>query len=95
VIVSRLSVSKSCLGAGYTTRRCAGRRSRCAIASTEERTDRGDEEHGERRDGSVSMWLKVQGGFMFSLGWRVRQTAVIGDDDLVLVAVVGWLGDVS
>jgi len=62
-----LSVSKSCLGAGYTTRRCAGRRSRCAIASTEERTDRGDEEHGERRDGSLSMWLKVQGGFMFSL----------------------------
>ena len=28
-------------------------------------------------------------------GWRVRQTAVINDDDWVLVAVVGWRGDVS
>jgi hypothetical protein len=41
------------------------------------------------------MWLKVQGGFMFSLWLASPAEAVIGDDDLVLVAVVGWLGDVS
>jgi hypothetical protein len=41
------------------------------------------------------MWLKGQCGFTFSLCWRAGQVAVIGDDDSVLVAVVGDIGMVG
>ena len=43
------------------------------------------------------MWLKVQGGFTFSL-WLAspaERLSSANDDDSVLVAVVGWHGDVS